>query len=220
MRELRPCRKCGRKPVFVPYEESTDGNHDKPAKVVCPCGNRHILTWEEFSHAMHGVPPEKRGRGYMSRAEIEAAGDAAADAWNVEQGDAPATNDERGRVAAELRELSACAVTSDSADEVLASVLRIGRSDFLDELLARLAELIEPGEGQIEPDSSTGADRGTRVDRDALMALADDLDARATELLKVNDLDQSRQRRSARRAHAMDLMAACSRIREALGEAV
>ena len=54
-------------------------------------------------------------------------------------------------------------------------------------------------------------------DRDALLALTVDLDARATELLKVNDLDQSRQRRSARQAHAMDLMAACGRIREALG---
>lgn len=220
MRELRPCRKCGRKPVFIPYEESTDGNHDKPAKVVCPCGNRHILTWEEFSHAMDSVPPEKRGRGYMSRHEIEAAGDAAADAWNVEQGDAPATDEERGRVAAELRELSGCAVTSDSAYEVLARVLRVGRSDFSDELFARLADLIESGEGQIEPDASTGADRGTRVDRGALVALAVDLDARAVELLKLNDLDQSRQRRSARQAHAMDLMAACSRIREALGEAV
>ena len=55
------------------------------------------------------------------------------------------------------------------------------------------------------------------VDRDALLALAVNLDARVAELIKVNDLDQSRQRRSARRAHAMDLMAACSRIREACG---
>lgn len=55
------------------------------------------------------------------------------------------------------------------------------------------------------------------VDRDALLALAVNLNARATELLKVNDLDQSRQRRSARLEHATDLMAACSRIREALG---
>lgn len=54
-------------------------------------------------------------------------------------------------------------------------------------------------------------------DRAALLALAVNLDARATELLKANDLDQSRQRRSARLAHATDLMAACSRIREALG---
>ena len=59
--------------------------------------------------------------------------------------------------------------------------------------------------------------RQKMVDRDALLELADDLDARATELLKVNDLDQSRQRRSARLAHATDLMAACSRIREMLG---
>ena len=217
MRELRPCRKCGRKPVFIPYEESTDGNHDKPAKVVCPCGNRHILTWEEFSHAMHDVPLEKRGRGYMSRYEIEAAGDAAADAWNVEQGDAPATDGERGRVAVELRELSGCAVTSDSAYEVLARVLRVGRSDFSDELFARLADLIEPKGIESEafkPVESDGFDRG------ALLALAVDLDARAVELLKVNDLDQSRQRRSDRQAHAMDLMVACSRIREACGEAV
>lgn len=55
------------------------------------------------------------------------------------------------------------------------------------------------------------------VDCEALLALAVNLDARTTELLKVNDLDQSRQRRSARLAHATDLMVACSRIRETLG---
>lgn len=54
-------------------------------------------------------------------------------------------------------------------------------------------------------------------DREALLRLADELDARAVELLKLNDLDRSRQRRSARTDHAGDLMAACGRIREACG---
>lgn len=191
MRELRPCRKCGRKPVFIPYEESMDGNSDKPA------------------------------------------GDAAADAWNAEQGDAPATDDERRRVAVELRELSWCAVTSDSTYDCLASVLHVGRSDFSDEVFARLADLIEPNEPEVKCVAEIKIDgerleqlvhgtavKLTGIDREALLALAVNLDERATELLKVNGLDQSRQRRSARLGHATDLMAACSRIREALGEAV
>lgn len=85
MAGIKPCRRCGRTPVLIPYEESTDGNHDKPAKVVCPCGNKHILTWGEFSRARESVTPEKRGSGYMSRDEIEAISAVVVEAWNGEQ---------------------------------------------------------------------------------------------------------------------------------------
>lgn len=54
-------------------------------------------------------------------------------------------------------------------------------------------------------------------DRKILLALADKVDRSATELLKVNDLDSNRKRRSMRRKHAQDLMVVSSRIREALG---
>lgn len=55
------------------------------------------------------------------------------------------------------------------------------------------------------------------VDRDALSALADNLDSSASMLLKQNDLDPNRKRRGMRRDHAQSLMAASGRIREALG---
>lgn len=57
----------------------------------------------------------------------------------------------------------------------------------------------------------------TIVDRDALLALADNLDSSASMLLKQNDLDHNRKRRGMRRDHAQSLMAASGRIREALG---
>ena len=58
----------------------------------------------------------------------------------------------------------------------------------------------------------------TIVDRDALLALADNLDSSAGMLLKQNDLDPNRKRRGMRRDHAKSLMAASDRIREACGE--
>ena len=56
------------------------------------------------------------------------------------------------------------------------------------------------------------------VDRDALLALADEMDRSALELLKTNDLDPNRKRRATRRDHARSPMAASGRIREACGE--
>ena len=55
------------------------------------------------------------------------------------------------------------------------------------------------------------------IDRDALLALADNLDSSASMLLKQNDLDPNRKRRGMRRDHAKSLMAASDRIRDALG---
>lgn len=59
--------------------------------------------------------------------------------------------------------------------------------------------------------------RELTVDRDALLALADEIDRTATWLLEANGLDPNRKRRSMRREHAQDLMAVSSRIRKALG---
>ena len=52
----------------------------------------------------------------------------------------------------------------------------------------------------------------------ALRELADEIDRSALELLKTNDLDPNRKRRSMRMEHAKDLMAASGRIRELCGE--
>lgn len=54
-------------------------------------------------------------------------------------------------------------------------------------------------------------------DVDALLALAGELERKATELLKLNSLDRSRKRRSARTDYASDLIDACVRIRAACG---
>lgn len=59
---------------------------------------------------------------------------------------------------------------------------------------------------------------GPTYDRDALLALADNLDSSASMLLKQNDLDPNRKRRGMRRDHAKSLMAASDRIREVCGE--
>ena len=55
------------------------------------------------------------------------------------------------------------------------------------------------------------------VDLGKLLGMANDVDRSATELLKANDLDPNRKRRSMRIEHAQDLMSVSSRIREALG---
>lgn len=54
-------------------------------------------------------------------------------------------------------------------------------------------------------------------DAHILLALADEIDRSALELLKTNGLDPNWKRQHMRIEHAQDLMAAVSRIREALG---
>lgn len=126
------------------------------------------------------------------------------------------TDDERRRVAATLRDVDAERLVRDYGNDVICSVLMLGymaevvgvhhapyQVDFA-ELRDRLADIIDPG---------------PECDREALLALARWLDARAADLLKTNSIDHSRRRVSARKEHAMDLMTACGRIREACGEA-
>lgn len=72
-----------------------------------------------------------------------------------------------------------------------------------------LADLVEP--------TPKYSEDTPKCDRDALLALADELDCSANELLKANDLDPNRKRRGMRRDHAQSLMAAGGRIREAIG---
>ena len=118
------------------------------------------------------------------------------------------TDDERRRVAAALREYASfdcededeegCLVDCTDWGERVLNLLGCG--DTEGECYAALADLIEPS-----------------CDRDALLALADELDSSASMLLKQNDLDPNRKRRGMRRAPALSLMAASGRIREACG---
>lgn len=140
------------------------------------------------------------------------------------------TDDERREVARKLRSF----VTDDSvyadvdACHVLYSIglyyKDIDRIYFSGFDVARLADLIEPsipadpGEAGLAcVDAFIREHTEKQVDRDALLALADNLDSSASMLLKQNDLDSNRKRRGMRRDHAQSLMAASGRIREALG---
>ena len=131
------------------------------------------------------------------------------------------TNDERREVARKLRAAKRPSLM------VLLDVLGVGG----DGAFARLADLIEPSETKVKCVAEVKVDgeqleklvheavvEYTGVDRDALLALADELDSSASMLMKQNDLDPNRKRRGMRRDHAQSLMAASDRIRAACGE--
>ena len=80
-----------------------------------------------------------------------------------------------------------------------------------------LADLIDPDTIPAKQDKTEHPLSEPEIDREALLALADEIDRSALEPLKTNDLDPNRKRRAMRIEHAQDLMAASSRIREALG---
>ena len=154
-----------------------------------------------------------------------------------------ATDDERRRVAEALRGMH----DYETAIPIVRTCLGLRRGEIMDpevrrRMSDRIADLIDPDTTSdttktAEDTTKTAEDTtkapnsrpncGTRkasasqvpkCDREALLALARWLDARATDLLKTNSIDHSRRRTSARREHAMDLMTACGLIREACGE--
>ena len=106
------------------------------------------------------------------------------------------SDEERREVATRLRNNA----SQDMAWVIPWAVFNDAAEHGAREVMERLADLIEPS-----------------CDRDALMALADEIDRSALELLKTNDLDPNLKRRAMRIEHAQGLMAASSRIREALG---
>lgn len=151
------------------------------------------------------------------------------------------TDDTKRRVARNIRDN----YVNGGFGYEIASAANIARAVGLDaemplddiELWWRLADLIEPNatedpkssesarncsdptlpcEGRDRGDVSAGSDRGTHVDPGALLGIADRLDGRATELLKLNDIDHSRQRRSVRMECASDFITASGLIRAAL----
>lgn len=151
------------------------------------------------------------------------------------------TDDTKRRVARNIREN----YVKGGFGYEIASAANIARAVGMDpemplddiELWWRLADLIEPNatedpkgseatrtcsdpalpcEGRDRGDVSAESDRGTHVDLDALLGIADRLDGRATELLKLNDIDHSRQRKSVRRGCACDFIMASDLIRAVL----
>lgn len=134
--------------------------------------------------------------------------------------------DERREVAARLRGLEVFQLDGEFVDcgEVDGALGLVSDDGAWYEAagVMRLADLIEPGDepnGELPERLRTFADNDERsgCDRAALLALANEMDRSATELLKTNELDSNRKRRSMRMEHARDLMVVSSRIREALG---
>ena len=142
-----------------------------------------------------------------------------------------ATDDERRRVAERLRGLTCIPLVQNVLGLEYDEKMPNSWLWFTSQSVNHLADLIEPDTAKAPKSSDTTPNShqncGTRkasasqvpeCDREALLALARWLDARATDLLKTNSIDHSRRRTSARREHAMDLMTACGLIREACGE--
>ena len=131
------------------------------------------------------------------------------------------TDDERREVARRLRELPGDSTYPDLIGVIADHDGWYPAADAAD----RLADLIEPGESGQNRDrnqdtvqiESPAVQKACECDREALLALADELDSSASMLLKQNDLDPNRKRSGMRRDHALSLMAASGCIRKALG---
>ena len=129
------------------------------------------------------------------------------------------TNDERRRIAAKLR---ACAGTEYIEVEELCEAIEctdgFRGTDGEPAIWNRLADLVDPDS---HPDCGT-AEMPTfqvpKCDREALLALADDLVSNAECMIKCSDLLKSRHSRSYSRAVARDFADIAQRIREACGE--
>lgn len=136
-----------------------------------------------------------------------------------------ASYDDRRKAAQILRSVDVDDILFDSelVDEIERACGSKRKRRNFRKIIDELVDIIDPGEvkecvtlsndgvGEALPEALDA------YDRDALIKLAVELDQKSLELLKTNDLDSNRKRRGMRRTHASDLMAASSRIREALG---
>ena len=88
MEKISPCR-CGSVPLFTPYYQSNDGNHDAPASVICPiCGRSTVMDWNLWREVEEEVGNEKYARptAYLSQRFTDALNDATIRKWNRENG--------------------------------------------------------------------------------------------------------------------------------------
>ena len=88
-------------------------------------------------------------------------------------------NDDRRRVAERLRELGKLAYSPDNTYELMADALGVDDFEGTDELFGRLADLIEPDTTKDTTKSQTISLSPSLCERDALLALADELDTYA-----------------------------------------
>ena len=126
------------------------------------------------------------------------------------------TDDERREVAERLRELGKLAYSPDNTYELMADALGVDDFEGTDELFARLADLIEPSESGHEsghcPDS---VQKGPECDREALLALADELEKCAWYF--GLDFGEDEPLRDRLKEASEDFAGCARRIREALG---
>ena len=131
------------------------------------------------------------------------------------------TDDERRRVAERLRELGKLAYCPDNTYELMADALGVDDFEGTDELFARLADLIEPSEsGQNLDRNQDSVQKESPIvqiehecDRDALLALADEMDAE-----KGFEPPRNPHTYPSRFVRVELLYGYASRIREACGE--
>lgn len=86
-----------------------------------------------------------------------------------------ATNDERRGVAERLRELSKFVYHPGNTYELMIEALGVEDVDGTDDLFSRLADLIEP-------DQDHNVDPDKKVDLDALLSMADEMEEFAQDL--------------------------------------
>ena len=88
MEKISPCR-CGSAPLFTPYYQSNDGNHDIPASVTCrACGRSTVMDWHLFFEVSDEFGDEKYAKptAYLSARFMDALNDATIRKWNRENG--------------------------------------------------------------------------------------------------------------------------------------
>ena len=88
MEKISPCR-CGSAPLFTPYHQSNDGNHDTPASVTChACGSSTVMDWHLYLEVSEEFGDEKyeRPTAYLSARFMDALNDATIRKWNRENG--------------------------------------------------------------------------------------------------------------------------------------
>ena len=96
----RPCPVCGAWPMFEPYVQSGDGNHDRFPRVVCACGVEAHLMPGDFERAEARVPEDRRHYGktaFWSGEFCDALGDIVIERWNAAASDRDASAPEAAR---------------------------------------------------------------------------------------------------------------------------
>ena len=96
----RPCPVCGAWPMFEPYVQSGDGNHDRFPRVVCACGAEASLMLGDFERAKARVPEDRWYCGktaFWSKEFCAALEDIVIERWNAAASDRDTSAPEAAR---------------------------------------------------------------------------------------------------------------------------